>query len=227
MGALAERVANGVYKDGNDSALVVGDLPAGSYDTIEDAVTNAQKLWSVGADAVKLEGGIEKPYLSEMIKAIIAQGIPVQGHIGYTPQSKKEDLVDNGKVQGKTEEGVRKLLADYELLQKEGVFSIVLECIPRQVSQLITQRASIPTIGIGAGPYCDGQVLVSYDLLELSTGLPKKPGTFPKFVWQYDLKAPEAIRQYVTDVKSGKMPDLEHSYGLKDVKVLEKFRKAL
>ena len=225
MAILAQRVANGVKKEGNGYSLVVGDLPAGTYDTIDDAVTNARKLWSAGADAVKLEGGTEKSYLSEMIKAITAQDIPVQGHIGYTPQS--EDFVDTGRVQGKTEPGIRKLLADYDLLAKAGVFSVVLECVPWQVSQFITEKAEIPTIGIGAGPYCDGQVLVSYDLLSLSTGLPGKPGTFPKFVWQYNLKAPEAIKQYVADVKSGRMPDLEHSYELKDVEVLEKFRKAL
>ena len=220
MCVLAERVANGVKREGNDYSLVVGDLPAGSYDTIDDAVANAKKLWAAGVDAVKLEGGTEKQYLSDIIKMITAQGIPVQGHIGYTPQS--EDLV--GKVQGKTEEGIHKLFADYGLLSKAGIFSVVLECIPQQVSQLITERAIIPTIGIGAGPYCDGQVLVSYDLLSLSTGLPGKPGTFPKFVWQYDLKADKAIKQYVTDIKAGRMPDLEHSYSLSDAGVLEKFR---
>ena len=222
MVEMAERVANGVKKEGDDYSLVVGDLPAGSYDTIESAVANATKLWDAGVDAVKLEGGTEKPYLSDTIKAIINQGIPVQGHIGYTPQS--ETLADKGVVQGKTEKSIEKLFADYELLAQAGVFSVVLECIPWQVSELLTKRATIPTVGIGAGPYCDGQVLVSYDLLGLSTGLPGKPGKFPKFVWQYDMKAPEAIRQYVADVKSGKMPDLEHSYSLADVGVLEKFK---
>ena len=222
MVEMAERVANGVTKEGNDYALVVGDLPAGSYDTIENAVTNAKKLWTAGVDAVKLEGGTEKPYLANTIKAIIAQGIPVQGHIGYTPQS--ETLADKGVVQGKTEKSIEKLFADYHLLEKAGVFSVVLECIPWQVAQLITERARVPTIGIGAGSYCDGQVLVSYDLLGLSTGLPSKPGTFPKFVWQYDLKAAKAIRQYVADVKAGKMPGLKESYSLADVGVLEKYR---
>ncbi len=221
MVEMAERVANGVKKEGDDYSLVVGDLPAGSYDTIGSAVANATKLWDAGVDAVKLEGGTEKPYLAEMIETITTAGIPVQGHIGYTPQS--ESFIDDGKVQGKTEEGIRKLLADYVLLEKAGVFSVVLECVPRQVAQFITERAKIPTIGIGAGPYCDGQVLVSYDLLSLSIGLPGKPGTFPKFVWQYDLKAPEAIKQYVVDVKSGRRPDLEHSYSLADVGLLEKF----
>jgi len=222
MVEMAERVANGVKKEGEDYSLVVGDLPAGSYDTIESAVANAIKLWTAGVDAVKLEGGTEKPYLANTIKTIINQGIPVQGHIGYTPQS--ETLADKGVVQGKTEKSIEKLFADYHLLEKAGVFSVVLECIPWQVAQLITERTRVPTIGIGAGPYCGGQVLVSYDLLGLSTGLPSKPGTFPKFVWQYDLKAPEAIKQYVADVKSGKMPDLEHSYSLPDLRMLEKFR---
>jgi len=222
MVEMAERVVNGVTKEGNDYALVVGDLPAGSYDTMESAVANARKLWAVGVDAVKLEGGTEKPYLSDIIKAIVSQGIPVQGHIGYTPQS--EELTDKGIVQGKTEKSIEKLFADYHLLEKAGVFSVVLECIPWQVAQLITEGARVPTIGIGAGPYCDGQVLVSYDLLGLGTGLASKPGTFPKFVWQYDLKAPEAIRRYVADVKSGRMPDVEHSYALADQRVLEKFR---
>ena len=222
MVEMAERVANGVKKEGEDYSLVVGDLPAGSYDTIESAVANAIKLWTAGVDAVKLEGGTEKPYLANTIKTIINQGIPVQGHIGYTPQS--ETLADKGVVQGKTEKSIEKLFADYHLLEKAGVFSVVLECIPWQVAQLITERTRVPTIGIGAGPYCGGQVLVSYDLLGLSTGLPNKPGTIPKFVWQYDLKAPEAIKQYVADVKSGKMPDLEHSYSLPDLRMLEKFR---
>ena len=221
MTVLAERVVNGVKREGNDYALVVGDLPAESYNTIDAAVANAKKLWAAGVDAVKLEGGTEKPYLPDTIKAILAHGIPVQGHIGYTPQS--ENL--RNKVQGKTEESIRKLLADYKLLENAGVFSLVLECIPWQVAQLITERARVPTIGIGAGPYCDGQVLVSYDLLGLSTGLPGRPGTFPKFVWQYNQKAPDAIRQYVVDVKSIKMPDLEHSFELKDISILEKFRK--
>ena len=222
MAIFTERVANGVKIEGKDYSLVIGDLPAETYNTIDDAVANSKKLWAAGVDAVKLEGGTEKPYLSEIIKAIIAEGIPVQGHIGYTPQS--EHFVDAGKVQGKTEEGIRKLFADYDLLSKAGIFSVVLECIPWQVSRLLTEKAKIPTIGIGAGPYCDGQVLVSYDLLGLGTGLPGKSGTFPKFVWQYDLKAPQAIQQYVKDVKSGKMPNLEHSYELKDVGVLDKFR---
>lgn len=218
MRVLVERVARGV-KDYGDHSLVVGDLPANTYDTVQDAVKNAKILWDAGADAVKLEGATEKPLLGEVICAIIAQGIPVQGHIGYTPQS--ESLVDKGFVQGKSLDAIIKLQTDYTFLEDAGVFSIVLECVPWQVAQYITKQTNVPTIGIGAGPHCDGQVLVVYDLLNLSTGVDGF-GKMPKFVWQYgDISAPKAIERYVKDVKAGIKPSLSESFELKDPSLLD------
>lgn len=222
MTTLAERVCNGV-RDYGGYSLVVGDLPDGSYGNVKDAVANAKEYWDVGVDAVKLEGGIEKPYLNKVIQAIIREGIPVQGHIGYTPQSKSH--VDRGHVQGKTQEGIQKILEDYSFLTEAGVFSVVLECVPYQVSQLITESAQVPSIGIGAGPYCHGQVLVVYDFLGLSPGTCGQVGKMPKFVWGYnDCDAPTAIERYVKAVKGGEMPDLAHSYKLSDTCLLDKFR---
>lgn len=218
MVILVNRVSHGV-KDHGDFSLVIGDLPAGSYATIHDAVTNAKKLQKAGADAVKLEGGTEKPFLKEIIKAILDEGIAVQGHIGYTPQS--EIFLDKGHVQGKSQSAIDKLHADLKLLHDAGVFSIVLECVPWRVAQVITQESRVPTIGIGAGPYCDGQVLVSYDLLGLTPGI-GKTYNLPKFVWQYACNGAEAIARYVHDVKAGTMPDLEHSYEMKNAVVLKK-----
>ena len=222
MAQLTERVARGVQDYGNFS-LVIGDLPQGSYNSVEQAVQSAQAMRNAGADAVKLEGGTEKNHLQEAIKNIVARGIPVQGHLGYTPQS--ESFIDKGHYQGKSLEAIEKLVGDMDYLQKAGVFSIVLECVPWQVAKLLTERATVPTIGIGSGTYCNGQVLVVYDLLGLTPGINGEAGKLPKFVWQYsELSATSAIAQYVADVKERKMPSLEQSVGLKERGILEKLK---
>lgn len=190
---------------GVEHAMVVADMPYQSYETADKALINAKRLIEAGADAVKVEGGKEKE-IHKVIATLYRNNIPVQGHIGYTPQSDK--LIDKGIVQGKTKEAATKLMDDAVYLQNAGVFSIVLECVPYQVAQKITDSLRIPTIGIGAGHYCDGQVLVVYDLL----GLSQKQA---KFVWNYtNITALQSLKKFVRDVKAMYQPTLEQSYTL-------------
>ena len=158
---------------GVENAMVIGDLPFGSYNqSKEQAIANATRLMKEGGcDAVKLEGGVE---MAEITKAIVDAGIPVMGHIGLTPQTISK--LGGFKVQGKGAQEAEKLLKSALALQEAGIFSIVLECVPEEVGRLITEKLSIPTIGIGGGRYCDGQVLVFHDTL----GLFEK--FLPKFV---------------------------------------------
>ncbi|MBI3032930.1 3-methyl-2-oxobutanoate hydroxymethyltransferase [Candidatus Woesearchaeota archaeon] len=181
------------------TALIVGDMPYLTYETPDSALFNARKLISAGADVVKIEGN--KPGI---VKALKNNGIEVMGHIGLTPQT-----ITSFKLQGKDAESKQRLLQEAQLLEDAGCFSIVLECIPVGLAQQITSQLTIPTIGIGAGAYCDGQVLVIHDLLGLFEAFK------PKFVKQYARLAPmirEAISSYRSDVVSGKFPDQEHSY---------------
>lgn len=195
-------------KRGVKRALLVADMPYLSYQIdIKDALINAGKfIKEAGAEAIKIEGGSKN---IELIKRLIDCEIPVMGHIGLTPQS----LLRFGgyKVQGKSQAKIDELIRDSKELEKVGVFSIVLEGIPYEVSKIITQSLSIPTIGIGAGPYCDGQVLVFHDLVGLS------PEPIPKFVKKY-LNARElfinALKSYIKDVEENVFPDIEHSYKL-------------
>ncbi len=190
---------------GTKQAMVIGDLPFGTFQvSVEETVRNAIKLVKIGnAEAIKLEGGSER---YETVKGILEAGIPVMGHLGLTPQSIHK--FGGFKVQGKTEEAARYLLDESKQLEEAGIFSLVLEAIPWKVAKKITESLSIPTIGIGAGPYCDGQVLVTYDLL----------GYFDfgaKFVKRYlNLKEQilEAILEYNKEVRDGTFPDLSHSY---------------
>ncbi len=189
-------------------ALLVADMPYLSYQIdLKDALINAGRfVKEAGAEAVKIEGGSKN---IDLIKRLIDCEIPVMGHIGLTPQS----LLKFGgyKVQGKTQSKIHELIKDSKELEKVGVFSIVLEGIPYEVSKIITQSLSIPTIGIGAGPFCDGQVLVFHDLVGLS------PEPIPKFVKKY-LNARElfinALKNYIKDVENNVFPDIEHSYKL-------------
>ena len=191
-------------------AFVVADMPFMSYQvSIEDAIKNAGRLVKEGkATGVKLEGGSE---IIEKVKAITDAKIPVMGHIGLTPQS--VNLFGGFKVQGKSEEKAKEIINDAMLLEEAGVFSIVLEGIPEKLAKLITEKLNIPTIGIGAGNDCDGQVLVVNDMLGLSEGF------VPKFVKQYE-KLHENISQgaseYIKEVKSGQFPKQEHTFSIDD-----------
>ena len=203
-------VARGV-KD----ALVVSDLPFMSYQTsVYDAVVNAGRLIKEGrAQAVKLEGGLE---VCPQIKAIVEASIPVMAHLGLTPQS--VNAFGGFKVQGKDEEAARSLIEQAKAVEAAGAFAVVLECIPAKLAELITKNISIPTIGIGAGNGCDGQVLVYQDMLGLYSDFT------PKFVKRYAEIGPQmenAIEDYISEVKSGAFPAAEHTFVLSDA-VIEK-----
>jgi 3-methyl-2-oxobutanoate hydroxymethyltransferase len=188
------------------SAMVIGDMPFLSYQTSKaDAVQNAGRfLKEAGAEAVKLEGGTQ---MAGAIRAIVDAGIPVVAHIGLTPQY--VHVLGGFKVQGKDEATREKILADARAVQDAGAFSVVLEAMPSSLAKEIHSQLRIPTIGIGAGPYCDGQVLVIHDLLGLFDRFT------PKFVKKYaNLKEPalKAVKEYKQDVESGKFPSEEHSF---------------
>ena len=190
-------------------ALVIGDLPWLSYHVpVEDTVRNAAALVRAGAAAVKLEGGRKR---LAMVEAILAAEIPVMGHIGLTPQS--VHVMGGFKVQGKDASAAEVLVADAVALADAGCFSIVLEGVPDEVARLVTQAVPVPTIGIGAGPWCDGQVLVFHDLLGLEDRV------LPKFVRRYaSLKADAvaAVAAYADDVRTHRFPSDGESYHLAD-----------
>lgn len=195
---------------GSESALLVGDLPFMSYQvSVEEAVRNAGRMLQEGGmDAVKLEGGRER---ADAIAAIVAAGIPVQGHIGLTPQSVHQ--LGGFRTQGKSAAAAMRLIEDAEILERAGCFSIVLEALPRQVAAIITRRLDIPTIGIGAGAECDGQVLVTHDLLGLFDRFT------PRFVRKYaNLHAvmADAFAAYRRDVDARAFPGAEHAVDLPD-----------
>jgi 3-methyl-2-oxobutanoate hydroxymethyltransferase len=186
---------------GTQRALVVGDMPYLTYHVSnEESVRNAGEFIRAGARAVKIEGG--KPARIKTVEAILNAEIPVMGHIGLTPQS--VNVVGGFKLQGKNADDARRLIDEAVALDQAGCFSLVLECVPEELAALITERISIPTIGIGAGPSCDGQVLVFHDLLGLYDG------HTAKFVRRYanvgdDMRT--AIAKYLDDVRSGRFPD--------------------
>jgi 3-methyl-2-oxobutanoate hydroxymethyltransferase len=186
-------------------AMILGDMPWLSYHvSTGDAVVNAAALVRSGASAVKLEGGAKR---TAMISAIVDAEIPVCGHLGLTPQS--VNALGGFKVQGRQAAAVRMLLDDAQAIVEAGVFAIVLEAVPNEVARIITDSVSVPTIGIGAGNHCDGQVLVWHDLLGLQDRLR------PKFVRTYaNLKrdAVAALRQYSADVRSRTFPNDDESY---------------
>ena len=196
-------VARGVSR-----ALLVGDLPFMSYQVSrEDALRNAGRLVKEGgAEAVKLEGGQE---VLGAVEALVAAGIPVMGHLGLTPQSYHQ--MGGYRIQARTAEAADRLLKDAAALERAGVFSVVLEGIPAEVARRVSEAINVPTIGIGAGPSCDGQVLVTHDMLGLHEDLS------PKFVKRYTQGRQiflEAMRQFRDEVRSGTFPGPEHSYGL-------------
>ncbi|MGQ9546818.1 MAG: 3-methyl-2-oxobutanoate hydroxymethyltransferase [Dehalococcoidia bacterium] len=191
---------------GAKKALVVGDMPFMTYHTsVADALHNAARfIQEGGAQAVKLEGG---EVVTEKVRRLVECGIPVMGHIGLTPQSIHQ--LGGFKVQGRAVDEARKLLNDAHALEEAGAFAIVLECTPAPLSKLITQKLAIPTIGIGAGPDCDGQVQVISDLLGLYTDF------VPKHAKRYASLAGEiktAVSTYLSEVKSHSFPTMEQSY---------------
>jgi 3-methyl-2-oxobutanoate hydroxymethyltransferase len=191
-------------------ALLIGDMPFMSYQaSIDHAVQNAGRfLKEAGMDAVKLEGGRER---LDAIQAILGAGIPVMGHLGLTPQSVHQ--FGGFRAQGKTADAAKRLLEDALLLQGAGCFSIVLEAVPRKLAELISHRLEIPTIGIGAGDACDGQVLVTHDLLGLYDRFTPK---FAKRYAEIHAVMSEAITAYKTDVESHRFPAEEHSLAMSD-----------
>ena len=192
---------------GVSRALVVVDLPFLSYQvTTERALLNAGRVMQeTGCDAVKLEGGT--PELAETVRALVRTGIPVMGHLGFTPQS--VNVFGGFRVQAREEDSAQRLVDDARRLEDAGAFSIVLELVPAEVAARVTEAVSIPTIGIGAGAGCDGQVLVLFDLLGMNDGFA------PKFLKRYasmgaDVR--DAVRRFADDVRGGAYPGAEHSF---------------
>jgi 3-methyl-2-oxobutanoate hydroxymethyltransferase len=195
-------------KRGASRALLVADMPYGSYHTGDNkAVSNALKLMKDGgAEAVKLEGGRNRVGL---VKRLVDEEIPVMAHIGLTPQSVHK--LGGYRVQGKTAEAAKILIEDAKMLEEAGAFAIVLELVPREIAEIITNELTISTVGIGAGSECDIQVLVLHDLIGFTFGRQ------PRFVRQYANVSgviTEAITNWMNDVKSGSYPNEEESYGL-------------
>lgn len=198
---------------GAKRAFLIGDMPFMSYQIEHsEAVRNAGRFLKEGnMDAIKLEGGRE---VAETIQAIVAAGIPVMGHLGLTPQTATK--LGGYKVQGKTAAAAQKLLEDALILQEAGCFAIVLEAIPAAVGQMVSQKLAVPTIGIGAGPHCDGQVLVFHDILGLFDRFT------PKFVKRYaDLRQPilEALRAYRREVEAREFPSEAHSFNIDEAEL--------
>ncbi len=190
----------------NTNALIVSDMPFLSYHvSVEDTVRNAGRIVKEGgAEAVKLEGGRN---IINQVKAVIDAQIPVMGHLGLTPQS--VNAFGGFKVQGRDEENAKRILDDALALQDAGVFSIVLEGVPENLAKTISEQLYIPTIGIGAGKYCDGQVLVLQDMLGMFNDF------VPKFVKQYaDLNTviTSAVKNYISEVQNGEFPSEEYTY---------------
>ena len=206
----------GAVARGTKRALIVGDMPFGSYQVGPSvAVENAVQLIKAGCDAVKLEGSSE---IIDTIEAIVDAGIPVMGHIGLRPQT--SSLWEGYKLQGRTKEGASKLIEDANVLEKAGVFSIVLEMVASEVADAITKSLSIPTIGIGSGPSCDGQVLVLHDMLGIYEDIR------PRFVKRYAELSKEifdAVSSYNHDIKAGTFPEESNTFHM-DAKELDKWK---
>lgn len=195
---------------GAKNAMVVVDMPFMSYQTsVYDAVVNAGRLMKEGrASAVKLEGGKE---VCPQVKAVTEAGIPVMGHLGLTPQS--INALGGHRVQGKTQQAAQKLLDDARALQEAGAFAVVLECVPEKLADKVTKELEIPTIGIGAGSGCDGQVLVYQDMLGMFSDFT------PKFVKKFanvGQVMKEAFKSYIDEMQQGSFPSQEHCYSIDD-----------
>ena len=204
---------------GRQNALVVADMPFMSYQSSKSqAIENAGRLIKSGADAVKLEGGVE---IKDTLHAIVEIGIPVMGHIGFQPQT--TTLQEGYKVQAKTKDAAVRLIESAKALEEAGAFSIALEMVTKEVSKMISSSIKIPTIGIGSGPDCDGQVLVVHDILGLYEKIKPK---FAKRYLELSLDIVKAVESYKNDVVSGKFPGIEHSFSM-DKTELERLKKQL
>ena len=211
----------GAVARGCKDTLVVLDMPFMSYQvSIEEALTNAGRLMKEGrGGAVKLEGGAS---VCPQIKAMTEAGIPVMAHLGLTPQS--INTLGGNKVQGKTEAAAKKLLQDAYAVQDAGAFSVVLECVPAPLAEFVTKALRIPTIGIGGGNGCDGQILVYQDMLGMFTDF------VPKFVKQFGNigeQMTKAFQDYDAEVKAKTFPDEGHSFELKDMEILQRLTEDL
>ena len=194
---------------GAPEAFVVADLPFLAYGTPEQALTAASRLMKdAGADSVKLEGGAE---MAPIIEALVRAGVPVMGHVGLTPQT--ASALGGYKLQGKDEANARRILEGALALERAGCWSIVLELVPGPLARLITERIGIPTIGIGAGPHCDGQVLVFHDLVGLFSGFTP---TFVKRYTEAGTAIRDAVARYAAEVRDGSFPGEGKSFGLSD-----------
>ncbi|MDE1766676.1 MAG: 3-methyl-2-oxobutanoate hydroxymethyltransferase [Thaumarchaeota archaeon] len=204
---------------GRHNAMVVADMPFMSYQSSKSqAIENAGKLIKTGADAVKLEGGIE---IKDTVRSIVEIGIPVMGHIGFQPQT--TTLQEGYKVQARTRDSALSLIQNAKALEEAGAFGIVLEMVTKEVANIISGSVRIPTIGIGSGPDCDGQVLVFHDVLGLFEKLK------PKFAKRYLELAGEivdAVTSYKNDVVSGRFPAQEHSFSIEKSE-LERLRREI
>ncbi len=204
---------------GRQNAMVIADMPFMSYQASKSqAIENAGRLIKAGADAVKLEGGIE---IKDTVRAIVEIGIPVMGHIGFQPQT--TTLQEGYKVQAKTKDSAIRLIESAKALEEAGAFSIALEMVTKEVSKILTEAIKIPTIGIGSGPDCDGQVLVVHDVLGLYEKIK------PKFAKRYCELASDivkAVESYKNDVVSGKFPTHEHSFSM-DKSEFERLKKEI
>jgi 3-methyl-2-oxobutanoate hydroxymethyltransferase len=199
---------------GTERAHVVVDMPFMSFQvSSEKALEAAGKLVKEGnAEAVKLEGGVA---IADTIRRIVGAGIPVMGHVGLTPQS--VHAFGGFRVQGKTEDAAARVLQDAKAVEQAGAYAVVLEAVPADLARRITETVGVPTIGIGAGPHCDGQVLVCYDFLGMYRDIQ------PKFVKRYALLGDaivEAMKTYVSEVQAGTFPEPRHSFGMAQSKSL-------
>jgi len=202
---------------GTEQALVVGDMPFMTYHiSVEDAMRNAARfIQEAGCQAVKLEGGV---IVTEKVRRIVEAGIPVMGHIGLTPQSVNQ--LGGHRVQGRAPDDAAKMLEDARALEDAGVFAIVMESVPAPLATLVTERSGVPTIGIAAGPGCDGQVQIISDMLGLYTDF------VPRHAKHYAEMAETmagAVGQYIAEVKSGAFPTKKHSFSM-DESLLAEFR---
>ena len=201
-------------------AMIIADMPFGSYQSnVSDAIKNAIQFIKAGCDAVKLEGGRE---VVETIRAIVNAGIPVMGHIGLKPQTCS--LWEGYKLQGKTKNSALKIISDAKSLEKAGVFSIVMELVVSEVTEIVSKNISVPIIGIGSGSSCDGQVLVVHDMLGIYEDIRPK---FVKRYGEFSKLIQAAISQYTTDVKSSKFPEEQNIFHMssKEFKELNKILK--
>jgi 3-methyl-2-oxobutanoate hydroxymethyltransferase len=193
-----------IVSDSSSNALVIADMPFASYDSPDDALKNAKALIDAGARMVKIEGGSEH---SDVIKTLISNNINICGHLGLQPQLVIKS--DDYRVQGRDESSAQTILNNALLLESLGVSVLVLECIPSDLAKTISEKLTIPTIGIGAGVHCDGQVLVSYDMLGITTG--KQPRFVRNFL-SNQISISDAVEAFVAEVKEGTFPSQSESY---------------